>query len=96
MKSPTQTLVHHLVADHLQVDEASIEDADAFDELGLDPLDLVLIILRLENLDRGRGDFPVAALDHARAVGDLVVIVDIWLQRNTVPIDIGAPRVSAT
>jgi acyl carrier protein len=96
MKSPTQALVHRLVADHLQTDESSIEDGDRLDERGLDPLDLVLIVLRLENLDRGSGDFPVDALDHAQTIGDLVVLVDIWLQRDTMPIDIGVPHAPVT
>jgi len=85
MKSPSQTLVHHLLASRLQIDDTSIEDAHPFDELGLDPLDLVLVALRLEDLDRGEGDFPVSALAQARTVGDLVALVDLWLQRDRMP-----------
>jgi hypothetical protein len=57
----------------------------------LDPLDLVLVVLRLESLDRGKGDFPVAALDRATTVGDLVALVDRWLQGDTVPRAIAGP-----
>jgi len=73
MMSSTRSLVHRLVAARLQLDEASIEDADHFDELGLTPLDVVLVVLRLDRLRPGDGDFPVYALDCATTVGDLVV-----------------------
>jgi acyl carrier protein len=82
MNSPSHALVHHLLASHLQIEEASIKDALRFEELGLEPLDLVLVVLRLERFDRGQGDFPVAELDRARTVGDLVALVDHWWQRN--------------
>jgi acyl carrier protein len=78
MNSISQALVHKLIASHLRLDDASIKDAHGFDELGLDPLDLVLVVLRLESFDRGTGDFPVARLEHARTVGDLVALVDLW------------------
>jgi hypothetical protein len=42
------------------------DGCSSFAKLGLDPLDLVLVVLRLEDFDRGNGDFPVAALAHAR------------------------------
>jgi hypothetical protein len=83
MNSPSQSLVHYLLASHLRIDDALIKDAYRFDEMGLDPLDLVLVVLRLEGLDHGKGDFPVAALDRATTVGDLVALVDQWLQRDT-------------
>jgi acyl carrier protein len=85
MNSSSQALVHHLLASQLRIDVASIKDAYSFDELGLDPLDLVLTVTRLEDFDRGDGDFPVAALDRAQTVGDLVALVDLWLQRSTMP-----------
>jgi acyl carrier protein len=74
-----QARVHHLVASHLHIAEAAIEDRHTFDELGLTPLDVVLVVLRLEQLERGEGQFPVAALDDARTVGELVALVDDWL-----------------
>jgi acyl carrier protein len=83
MNSYSQTLVRHAISSQLRIDEASIEDAHTLEELGMDPLDLVLVVLRLEHLDRGQGDFPLTALAHARTVGDLVLLVDLWLQQDT-------------
>jgi acyl carrier protein len=82
MNTPSQLLVHALIASHLKVDEAMVEDSVRLDDLGLDPLDLVLVVVRLEDLDRGAGDFPVAALEKARTVGDLVTLVELWWQRE--------------
>jgi hypothetical protein len=65
MNYPSQALVHHLFASHLQIDDASIKNTHSFDELGLDPLDLVLVVLRLEDFDRGNG---------------VVALVDFWRQ----------------
>jgi acyl carrier protein len=78
MSSPFQSLVHGLLAAKLRIEAGSIDDTQRLDELGLDPLDLVLVVLRLEEFDRGRGDFPVAALEQAKTVGDLVALVDRW------------------
>jgi acyl carrier protein len=78
-----QALVHQLLASRLHVDEASIRDTDRFDDLGVTPLDLVLVVLRLDRLDRGDGEFPLYALDHATTVADLVDLVGLWLQRDT-------------
>jgi acyl carrier protein len=84
MNTSPRALVHQLVASRLHLDAASIDDADHFDDLGLSPLDLVLIVLRLERLDRGDGEFPMFALEHATTVGDLVDVVELWLQADTV------------
>jgi|HubBroStandDraft_2_1064218.scaffolds.fasta_scaffold13597_3 acyl carrier protein len=80
MDSPSRTLVHASIASQLRIDEASVADAQRFEELGLDPLGLVQVVIRLESLDPGDGDFPVAMLEHARTVGDLVELVDLWSQ----------------
>jgi acyl carrier protein len=66
----------------LRIDDARIKDAHRFDEMGMDPLDLVIVVLRLEGLDPGKGEFPVAVLDGVTTVGDLVALVDLWLQRD--------------
>jgi acyl carrier protein len=89
MDTSPQALVHQLLASRLHIDDASISDTDRFDDLGLTPLDLVLVVLRLDRLDRGDGEFPLYALDHATTVGDLVDLVELWLQRDTMP-SIGA------
>ena len=85
MNSYVQTLVHRAIASQRRIDDASVADAHTFEELGIDPLDLVLDVLRLEDLDRGQGDFPLTALADARTVGDLVLLVDLWLQQGTMP-----------
>jgi acyl carrier protein len=74
----SQKLVHHLIAGVSQRREDAIDDARTLAELELDLLDVVLIALRIEALDGMRADFPVAALEHVRTVGDLVLVVDRW------------------
>src|SRR5580658_5588916 len=84
MNSPSQALVYALVAARLQTDE-SLEDADLLSELGLDTLDLVLLTIKREELEPENGAFPLEALTHARTIGDVVELVDIWSQRDTIP-----------
>jgi hypothetical protein len=79
----SQALVHHLLAMHLDVDDSSITGADRFVDLGLYPLDLVLVVLRLEDLGGGERDFPLCSLDRVRTVADLVLLVDLWLEHPT-------------
>jgi len=78
MSCHTQPLVHHLIALQLETKDEAIEDAQSLDELGLDPLDLVLFVLRLEELAGGNDEFPLLGLDRAQTVGDLVALVDVW------------------
>jgi len=78
-------IVRELLASRLGVAEASIEDTDLFDDLGLTPLDLVLVVLKLDKLDTGDGEFPLYALDQATKVGDLVALVELWLHRDEAP-----------
>src|ERR1700733_9051204 len=98
MTSPSQGIVHRLLASHLGVDETSIGDADALDALGLEPLDVVLVLIRLGDLGGRDRDFPMAELARASTVGDLVALVDIWLEHETTPSgELGprSPRTSA-
>jgi CDP-diacylglycerol--glycerol-3-phosphate 3-phosphatidyltransferase len=83
MNTSPQTLVHQLLASRLHVAEATIRDTDRFDELGLAPLDLVLVVARLDGLEPGDGDFPLFALEHAATVGELVDLVALWWQVDT-------------
>ena len=55
---------------------------------------LLLLAIKLDELKPGNGAFPLVELAHARTVGDLVELVDVWSQRDTVPsaIDDTAPR----
>jgi hypothetical protein len=82
MDSHSQALVHDLLAFHLRLDPDLIRDADDFVELDLEPLDLVLVVLRLEALCGREGDFPLVDLADARTVGDFVTLVDSWLRRE--------------
>ena len=84
MKFPQQ-LVYAALAPLLELDEALIKDADALAELGLDALDLVLVAIKLEEIEPENGPFPLTALAHARTVGDLVELVEGWSQRDTIP-----------
>jgi acyl carrier protein len=82
MNSTSRILVHQLLATYLHTDQAAIADGDHFDELGLDAFDLVFVVLRLEDLVRKCGDFPVDTLEGAETVGDFVALVDLWLQED--------------
>jgi acyl carrier protein len=92
MRSHARAIVHHLLASVLRIDDQSIEDAHGFDQLGLDSLDLVLVVLRLEDFYRGAGEFPVTELAHAGTVSDLVTLVHAWLRRDEIPNTLRAPR----
>ena len=83
MSSPSRALVHDLLASHLQVELGSIEDTDDLVEIGLDPVDLVLVVIKVEDLCGGSDSFPLAELAEARTVGDFVALVDLWLQEDT-------------
>jgi acyl carrier protein len=78
MRSRWQPLVHYLLASQLQIADELIEDGTSLDELGLDPLDLLFFVLRLEELTGCDAEFPHAGLDHVRTVGELVALVDLW------------------
>ncbi len=97
VNSHTQALVHSLVASQLRIDDVTIDDANRLEELGLDPLNLVLVVLRLEDLDGRGGSFPLIQLDLVETIGDLVALVDLWLHRDTTAYRTGSmgPRRSA-
>jgi len=82
MKSLAQALVHHLIARQLKIDETAIDDRLTFDELGLDPVDLALVAIQLEDLHHEQGKFSLAQLDFAATVGEFVVLYELWLQRD--------------
>lgn len=72
------TLVRHALATHLCTPLDALVDAHRLeDDLGLDPLDLVLIMLDLEQ--RLGAEFPIARLENARTVGDIVRLVGQWM-----------------
>jgi acyl carrier protein len=70
-------VVRLALALHLSIDPVEIELEHRLDEdLGLDPLDLVLVVLRLEEIEEA--EFPVADLETVTTVADLVSVVRAW------------------
>ncbi|MBX3228531.1 MAG: hypothetical protein KIT84_07755 [Labilithrix sp.] len=77
MKNDAMELVVFALALHLQIDPDEVHEAQRLDEdLGLDPLDLVLVVLRLEEI--GEGEFPVGDLEGIATVRDLARVVHAW------------------
>jgi acyl carrier protein len=74
MRSSFSELVRQAVALHLEVDEIEVRPSQHLRrDWGLDPLDLVLIALRIE--DRTQIEFPIERLDGAETVGDITRIL---------------------
>jgi acyl carrier protein len=72
-------VVRFALALHLSMDREHIEPEDRLEaDLGLDPLDLVLVVLRLEEIENA--EFPVAELESVVTVADLVAVVRAWSQ----------------
>ena len=68
-------LVRALLAERLRLDVADISlTADLFRDLGLAPLDLVLVALRVEDALRVR--CALSKLERVRTVGELVAMLD--------------------
>jgi len=77
MRTDEMELVSFALALHLEIDPTEVHEAQSLeDDLGLDPLDLVLIVLRLEEL--GEGEFPVGELEGIQTVNDLARVVRNW------------------
>jgi hypothetical protein len=79
------SLVCRLLAARLRVDEALLKETDRLDELGLTPLDVALLLLRLRRRHLGYAEFPIYLLRSATTVGHLAQLVELWFQS-------GAPR----
>ena len=70
-------MVRFALALHLDASPAQVELHHRLDrDLGLDPLDLVLVVLRLEEIENA--EFPVGDLEHVATVEDLVDVVRQW------------------
>ena len=70
-------VVRFALALHLSADPGRIEPEHRLEaDLGLDPLDLVLVVLRLEEIEDA--EFPVADLETVITVADLVGVVRAW------------------
>ena len=79
MTTREMEIVSFALSLHLEIDPNLIRlEQDLEQDLGLDPLDLVLIVLRLEEV--GDGEFPVGDLEGIHTVKDLVEVVRCWTQ----------------
>lgn len=76
MKIATLRAVSEALASHLDVPAAAIGAAQHLArDLGVDAVDLVLVLLRLD--ERGAlSDFPLARLEEVRTVADLAALLD--------------------
>lgn len=88
IKAISKLKVYRALATHLGLDPRAIDDAQRIDhDLGLDRLDLALIAVRLEDSAPFRGELPFELLDEVVTVGELVAIVDTWLESEPVDDD---------
>ncbi len=71
-------LVHVCLAAHLRLPTTEVDDREVVADLGLMPLDLVWIAMRVEALVLGPCDFPMDRLSKVVTVGDLVQTFDQW------------------
>jgi acyl carrier protein len=78
-------MVHYFVARHAGIVGRVVLDEQTFDELGLDALDLVLIVIQLQALAALSDDVPLQDLEHVGDVGALVALIDAWRGVRTLP-----------
>jgi acyl carrier protein len=77
MNGSADPMVRHLLARRLGTAPERILGAhDLAHDLGIDPLDLVLVALDLEEVERD--EFPIAKLETVRTVDDLSRLVCSW------------------
>jgi acyl carrier protein len=74
MNDSLEDMVRDVVARHLDVEASTLTlEDDVEKDLGLDPLDLVLIALRIE--ENVSIEFPIARLESVHRLDDLIDIV---------------------
>jgi acyl carrier protein len=84
MRSRAHRLVADALASHLELDPSAVRGSHLLQlDLGIDPLDLVLVVLKLEADEPWRPEFPFSELEHARTVDDFVDLVESWQERDT-------------
>lgn len=77
MKNRFLNLVELAIARHVGPKHAEVHASQRLDEdLGLDPLDVILIVIRLE--EQAGVEFPVGSLDGVRTVRDLAEAIRDW------------------
>jgi len=76
-----RAIVHGVLALYLDVHPRSISDWHHIgDDLGLDPLDLLLVGARLSGFGSAERVFPLRALDARATVADLVTLFEAWAE----------------
>ncbi len=84
MMDRPQELVRVALALHLDMDVAGITaDSELENDLGMDPLDLVLVVLRLEEIEES--EFPIAELEGVTTVGELTGMIRSWMRPRSAP-----------
>ncbi len=72
-------MVRYGLATHLGLDLKDLHDDQRLrEDLGLQPIDLVWVAMRVEALAVGVGEFPVGPLIRVSTVGDLIGAFDAW------------------
>ncbi len=92
MSDSLSDTVRCAVAQHLDVEATEIRSMHRFDrDLGLMPLDVVLIALRLEEVENV--ELPIDDLDAVHKVADLTALLRIVVSNDDCPAnDNGVPR----
>jgi acyl carrier protein len=77
--NPTNAVVHAALAAHIGIEPKAIEDTQRLgQDLGLDPFDLVLVSLKLEETVPSPVEFPIESLENVGTVGDLTELFSRW------------------
>jgi acyl carrier protein len=92
MSDDLDDLVLDVVARHVPVSAAALNPTQHIrEDLDLDPLDLVLIALRLEDIVQV--EFPIAALETIQTVGDFAVVLRGLPRKLEAPWTMPSPQV---
>jgi len=76
-----QSSVRLAIARHIDVPPSELRSTHHLSrDLGLDPLDLVLVALRLE--EGADVEFPIAELESVHTVDDFAELVQAWAERE--------------
>ncbi len=79
-------MVRFGLASHLRVDLKDVRDDQRLrEDLGLAPLDLVWVVMRVEAMVPSRGELPVEPLLKVKTVGELISAFDEWLEKAARP-----------
>jgi acyl carrier protein len=83
--------VYESLAAYLQMDLRSLnDDLRLSEDLGLDPLDLVMVTMDLQDRELFPGEFPFANLDVPRTVGELVTLYRAFCERDTLDLSLAS------